>query len=546
MFDFLDGFEKRMEIVGVVESIVNRKNKNLEMERMFDNSDFVNLVFSVLLFIMEKSLSEDYNCDSKHIMEFLAVLLPEYYSLSLDQNQLMDLTNYIIKNILQNEGVAYHFRSLDYANKTKKDINIRLIADHAKETDRGDIIIYSLTNQGYDFLFKTKEVDQMLQLTIEELKLKELLKRKNFKKAYDQSVHLIQLVRQKKREIQVLMIKIRENIYNVDIDEFEKLIDSTYDLLDEEYDLMNEIMDITVKAEDKIRQDYEISQKLDESLKKSQADIKRINNNIKTTLSEQKDLILSRQSLSKIYVDIIGDSFIYNLDKRFDIEDVILKQMESHVDMTEKFWQLINPLFMPKVFKNMNIRGIYEPQGMIKLEEEDRVGYIEEESLSEDQEKKKIERVNEIYVEIIDYLLSFTMQQGDECRLEDMINALKKEAWRFEKLLEDRLFFTTLLKLYDIGVIDIERWQSSGTRVVMNLSEEFNLEYCLYQLKENKEYFSNISRFYVFKEDENLIEVEINRNVKDDISIIEKIEISKFMMKVERNDGQRKDWSSDI
>ena len=129
-------------------------------------------------------------------------------------------------------------------------------------------ITYSLTDQGYDFLFRTKEIDQEIQITIEELKLKELIKRKNFKKAQDQSQNLIQMVRQKKKEIQLFMMKIKENIHDVDIEEFEKLMASTYDLLNEEYDLLSEIMDMSRKSEEKIRQEFEENLKLDESSKK--------------------------------------------------------------------------------------------------------------------------------------------------------------------------------------------------------------------------------------------------------------------------------------
>ena len=56
--------------------------------------------------------------------------------------------------------------------------------------------------------------------------------------------------------------------------EYENLINSTYDLLSEEYDLLIEIMDMSKKSEDKIKQEYEISKNLDESLKKAQTEIK--------------------------------------------------------------------------------------------------------------------------------------------------------------------------------------------------------------------------------------------------------------------------------
>lgn len=534
MFNFLEGFEKRMEMVGVVESIVNRKRRNMELEKLFNDNDFINLVFSVLIYIMEKTLSEDSDCTIENISKFIEDILPKYYDIHLDKIMLNDLTNYIIKNVLQNEGTVYHFKAVDYYNNSRKNIRIKLISDYEKIVNGNGKINYSLTDQGYDFLFRTKEVDQEIKMTIEELKLKELIKRKNFKKAYDQSLNLIQMVRQKKKEIQIFMMKIKENIYDVDIEEYEKLINSTYNLLNDEYNLLNEIMKMSRKSEEKLKQEYEVSQKLDESLKKAQRELKRINENIKVTLSEQKDLILSRQSLSKVYLDTISDSFVYSLENRFDIDETILKQMERHIDKLEKFWMLVNPLFMPNIHKNLNIRSIYEPQGMIKLIEEEKVKYLENEDLKEDIEKERVERINQIYIEILDYILKFALNNNGKCKLEEVINSLKNDKEYFNRLVEDRLLFTTLLKLYDIGIVDIDKWRNSDNKTIMNITEEFNLEYTLHILLDKYEYIKDINKFYLLKEDDDLIEVEINRSVKEDLKVIEKISISNFTIKVER------------
>ncbi len=533
MHNFLEEFDKRMEIIGIVESIVNRKNRNMEFERLFNDNEFINLVFSVLLYIMEKTLSEDSDCDSEHISGFIESILQKYYHINIDKIKISQLTSYIIKNVLQNEGVPYYFQAINYSAGSKRNITIRLITDRVVEINGNHKINYSLTDQGYDFLFRTKEVDQEIKMTIEELKLKELIKRKNFKKAHEQSLELIQMVRHKKKEIQNFLAKIKENIHDAHIEEYEKLINSTYDLLNEEYDLLFEIMDMSKKSEYKIKQEYELSKNLDESLKKAQSEIKMINNNIKTVLSEQKDLILNRQSLSKVYIDIIGDSFIYSMENRFDIEEVILRQMEQHVDMAERFWMLVNSLFIPNVYKNLNIQSIYEPQGMIKLDEEEKVNYIEEDNLEEDTEKEKIRKINYLYVEILNYIIKHSFDNMGVATLNDIIESLKADNLLTEYI-EERLLFTTILKLYDIGTIDIESWKQSNSQSILNPSEEFNLEYCLYELSDKFDYINEIKKIELLKDDSDLVEVEINRIVAEGLNVVEKIEISNFIIKVER------------
>ncbi|OZM56439.1 hypothetical protein CIB95_11735 [Lottiidibacillus patelloidae] len=535
MFNFLEGFQRRMEIVGIVESIVNRKKRNMEIERLFNDNDFINLVFSVLLFIMEKTLAEDSDCDSSHIQKFIGNILPPYYDMHLQEEDLYQLTQYILKNVLQNEGVAYHFQTIDYEQKKRKNIAIRLVADHVQEVNGGYKITYSLTDQGYDFLFRTKEVDQEIQITIEELKLKELIKRKNFKKAHNQSQNLIQMVRQKKKEIHLFMMKIKENIHDVDIDEYERLINSTYDLLHEEYELLSGIMDMARKSEEKIRQEYEDKMKLDESLKKAQFEIKQINQNIKATLSEQKDLIITRQSLSKVYIETIGDSFLYSMEKRFDFEELILKQMEQHVDKVEHFWKLVNPLFLPNIHQNMNIRSVYEPQGMIKLEEQENTNVIEKEVLQEDTEQERIAQINETYVEILHYLFNYGLHDTNESSLEEVIASLQRDDELFQRFCEDRLLFTTLLKLYDIGEIDLKVWRSNNDKVVMNLSEELNLDYCFSELHQTYEYMNNIEKISLFKKDNSVVEVDVKRTINEELQVLEKVTVSNFIIKVDKS-----------
>ncbi|MGD0152942.1 MAG: hypothetical protein ABSC17_04150 [Thermacetogeniaceae bacterium] len=55
--EFLEGFEKRMQIVAAIDSIVNRGNRNMDLERLLEPGQLDNIIFSVLVFIMERTLA---------------------------------------------------------------------------------------------------------------------------------------------------------------------------------------------------------------------------------------------------------------------------------------------------------------------------------------------------------------------------------------------------------------------------------------------------------------------------------------------------------
>lgn len=537
MLEFLEGFEKRMQIVAIVEAIVNRRNRNMEIEKLFKERQFENLVFSVLVYIMEKTLSEDSECNIKAISSFLTDLLPMFYNVDVSDDMVIQITEYIIKNVLQNEGVPVYFPVINYTTAKWEEQRIKLIDDKVIETDEGYNITYVLTDQGYDFLFRTKEVDQEISFSVEEFKLRELIKRKNYKKALQQSINLIQMVRQKKKDIGQFMLKIKENIYDVDIGRFEELINSTYDLLSEEYEVLGEIMDIVKLSEQRLHEEYQLSGSLREDIRKAQREIAQIRNNLSTTLSEQRDLILSRQSLSKMYIETIKESFSYTLEKRFDFEEEILVELERCTDdAIVRLWQIVNCLFLPSVFRHLNVGLLYEPQGMLKLSDREQSNIIEQEEMIEDREKQRVERINNIYIDILKNVILITIKNGGQIRFSQLMRKIKEDALMFERFTVDRLIFTTILKLYDIGIIDIEKWRAEQEDVVMNITEEFNLEYCLARIQQQDEQIYQISSILVFKEDDRVFEMELIQN-QDEISVKEKIEITDFIVRVDKRDG---------
>ena len=80
MYEFLDKFEKRMEWLGAAHSIINRKGKKTEIEELFSENQLTGIIISVLLFIMEKTLEQNNECDMAAIESFLSELLFTYYT----------------------------------------------------------------------------------------------------------------------------------------------------------------------------------------------------------------------------------------------------------------------------------------------------------------------------------------------------------------------------------------------------------------------------------------------------------------------------------
>ena len=171
MIPYLDGFSKRMELVACMASVMHRRHTR-EIEAWFEGSELDNILFSVLIHIMERTLTDESKCTLDDIETFLAEILP-LYQRWLTPDQLRELTRYIIKDVLQNKGEPFTFGVMDYADGKMKTQSVRLIKDLVDEESE---ICYVLEKQGFDMLFRSKEVDDELGFQMEEIRLDKLIK----------------------------------------------------------------------------------------------------------------------------------------------------------------------------------------------------------------------------------------------------------------------------------------------------------------------------------------------------------------------------------
>lgn len=506
-FDFLEGFEKRMRIIAAVDSIVNRTNRRMDLERLFSTGQLDNLIFSVLVFIMERTLAEDEECTLDSIAGFVRRILPAY-GVELSGDMIRQVAEYIIKDILQNGGEARYYPIMTYG-RGMSETRIRLVEDKLQDGDKGYIITYQLTDQGYDLLFRTKEVEQEISFTIEELKLRELIKRKNYKKAISQSSSLIQMVRQKKNDLRQFMEKIRGNIYEVDIREYEKLTHSTYALLEEEYGMMNEILGMITLSEERLREEEQTRGGLDEEMRKARREIALIRRNIHLTINEQRELIVDRHQLSAIYKDTLEDSFMLARSKKFSFEQEILQRLEQCGEQDiPLLWRLFNPLFKPNPERTLNILSLFEAQSRLRQEDPE-ADEIEIEELSEDRERLKVEETNRLNITLLRFILEFSAQHREGFRLSQLIGELKNQDELYHRLTQGDLLFHTLLKLYDFGPLKIREWKKEIHEVVANPTGELDLDFCLLGIEYDDPDLFGVENLQLIKPDEATVKEEI-------------------------------------
>lgn len=537
MYEFLEGFHQRMQLIGVVDALINRRNKKVELEHPIGDKEFENLIFSVLVFIMEKTLTEEEECTIKTISVFVEHVLEEYYHYPKAKDQALPVTEYIIKTILQFEGKNTYYPVMNYETKEWTDLRIKLLNEKVEDRPQGYVSVYSLTDQGYDFLFRTKEVDNEISFSVEEFKLRELIKRKNYRKALQQSSNLVQMVRQKKRDLEQFIQAARGNIMDLDLTKFDELISSTYKLLQEEYKTLGEIQNMVRRSEGRIREDYEKRGELTDDLRKAQMEMKRIVSNLALARKEQAHLINSREGSYKILKSTLEESFQFSTQRRYDFEKEILKPMERmEEERTKDLWKIFNPLFHVEPYRQLPLSLFYKPQGKLSEEaSEDPVGILVEE-MKEDVEKERNEKRSEVYLNILKSMVEEAEKRDGTLDFKTLCEVLQKNPEEFQDLTKENLLFITMLKLYEMETLDVKAFRESDKTFLGNPTGEFNVDALLYQLLYRGSAFESIDKIQFQKIEEESFTILLEEKT-DAVLYRRTIEVDNISIKVVKKYG---------
>lgn len=492
MEEYLQGFEKRMEFFAIIESIAKRRNKSEKIESLFEENQLDNIIMSVLVFIMEITLTEEKECTLESIIQFVREILP-YYGKSFSIQETEEITRYIVKDILQNKGTVREYQVMDYT-KGKKEISIRLVADKINHDNK---IVYELSKQGYDFLFRTKEVEDELGFEIEEIKLKMLIKKKNYQGAIKQSKELIRRLINRKIEFSQFETKLKNNINEISDAEYERLVSNMNLLIQEEYEEMSSIDELITKSKERLEEEEKQNMVLDEKMQKAKKDVYTIARNVKMALRYQRQLLTQSQNLKKLYLQILEDSIHFTQKKRYDFEKEIISPLEKVEirkikDIKQIYEKLVTPLYLASSPKQLNLNLFYDNQSKIKEQEED---YQIEQEEYEDNAKQLEEnrRKNELDIKLIEELFFYAEQNQSTFTFSEWFAQLDEKTKN--EATQNKRIFLIMLKLFEIQTISIQEFLAEEA-ISQEGNGEFDLSYCLYELlivKKRKFTFDRLS-----------------------------------------------------
>lgn len=478
--ELLQDFEKRMRFVNLIKYWLQR-SKPTEIRELLHNDDDKtdNLILMVMVFIMDSTLRYGERCTKQDITAFLRELADVY---GYEPESAKMLTDYIVTDVLQSGGKVRRFDTFDSHEEEFREQGSLILIEQQSGS-------YVLTNEAYEFLFRTKEIDSELDFSVNRFKLQEFIKRGNYGKALRESRELVSRVRNLKTRMDDFMLRCRTNISEVAIDEYEEIIAQVKDSFEDENKQLSDIRTL-VSAKLQAIADSEI--KKDENIGQTEQEIREILENIDTVISEQSRVFNQKFTLSELYAELLDDSFSYSQVGRFDLEqELLLPLQKMHLKESKDIGKLFAPLYRPSFPNLFGLDFFYARQNVIRESSSDDGIDI----ASEDTAENAADIRNKRNVDIIRGLLSYAENKPVFC-FSEYIESVPKEQLQYQ--LQEKSLPDVMLKLYGLGEIDIAGWRSEQQDIIVPVGE-FDLSYCLSELPEKLVQMDSI---LIYKRDE--------------------------------------------
>ena len=481
--ELLMGFEKRMKFINIVRLLLDYKYPDDIKVMIPDKEILDNLIVATLVFIKDRTLGVEKICtllDVERFMEDFSSTLPSNYQINPKV-----LSRYIIVDVLQRGGVMAEFKTFNSVTESFEKMPIRLINE-----EKGS---YHLTDDAFDFLFRSKEIESELDYSVTRFRMKEYMRRNNYEEALDASRELISRIRSIKISMDDFLLRCRENISRIALDHYESLIGRIRALLDDEYKELSEIQE-TAKAREEELERALLNGIGTEETRKHRNALKEIIDNISLTIDEQRSLINKKTTLSESYQALIRDNFIINRFERLNFEKDILsplRKLDSLLGDASKFFLFM--LTKPELEKKFSIENFYAMQGKINEEEvEEGLDITSEENDYE----KQMEVKNNRFVSICKDLFSF-IDNKDHFKISEFIFSLRISDLQEYSI--DNALPQVMLSLFALQELDIEKWKSSE-KFLVTPNGEFELAYCLNEISD---YYLKMKLIRFIKTDSN-------------------------------------------
>lgn len=489
-YEFLKKFPRRMKNVGLYAVIIQNSSQKLSWKQYgftkFDEQ--INLLFEVLLYIMEQSLKEE-KCTMDDIATYIDTINVQYLRKDISYEQCHQLGDFIVNTVLSNEGRPMYFGGYDFEKNEYEEMHISYVANKIvyveNEVRRTS---YYLTDDGYNLLLSTLEIEDNMKFNIHEIIFRLHLEKQSYDKAVNDIKNVFNLMRIQFQRVQEAMRQIRRNALSYSVDEYEEVLVGNLNTIT---DTKKKFQEYKTVIQERVKDLEEENINIRKLSKKEQQDLNNlrvIEEYLTRVLDEHQKILNSHFDLKILYTEELERLSQARLIQRFsmrrDLYDKVLKQ----ADTLENMDMFLRPLFNrnPEKIYNLNKAFSYEKSvnaGMEKDTEEE-VDFDEEAFRRKKEEK--LQKKLLVYEKSLQYLLEKASVTGEVSlgQLKDRLDIYPEEKEIFIPNVD--VFKEIMVELIRNRTIDIATLKKERREYIQEQPDGFQLNEMILKLVEEQ------------------------------------------------------------
>lgn len=489
-YEFLKQFPKRMKHVGrYILLFTNSSQKAIWKQYGFLKPDEqVNVIFAVMLYIMEQSLKEE-NCTIDDIGAYLDNLNMRYFDKNMSYEECRNLGDFIINVVLSNEGKAMYFDGYDFEQRAYQIMNVSYVANRIVYVD-SEVrrTSYYLTEDGYNLLLSTLEIENNMKLTIHEMIFKMHLEKQSYDKAVDEIKNVFNLLRIQLQKIEEAMGRIRRNALSYSVAEYETVLEENLETISDTKQKFQNYREL-VKSREKELEDMNLNvRKLDEKEEEKLRNLGIIENYLNRTIDEHQKILSSHFDLKSLYTRELEQLSQMSFIRRFSIRNELYEKVLEQPQALSQMEIFLRPLFGNAPDKIYNLNKSTELQRPVRRKEPEEVDEMMEfgdDAWMEEEERRQQEKLAK-YEGSLRYLLREAVQsEQGEISLEEIKEKTEAEPEGVPELIPNvQIFKEIMVELLKSREIDIKQLQEERRTYISEFSGGFHLNEMLLTLSD--------------------------------------------------------------
>ena len=501
-YDFLKHFPKRMKNVGLYAILVqNSSQKAIWRQYGFLKIDEqLNMIFAVMLYIMEQSLREE-NCTMDDIGEYIDTINVQHFEKNMTYEECRKLGDFIVNVVLSNEGKVMHFDGFDFESNAYHIMHISYVANRIVYVDQElRRTSYYLTDDGYNLLLGTLEIENNMKLTIHEMIFQMHLEKQSYDKAVDEIKNVFNLLRIQLQKIQEAMGKIRRNALNYSVKDYEEILLENLETISDTKQKFQNYREM-VKSRARELEETNINVKrLSPKDEEKLNHLKEIERYLNRAIDEHQKILNSHFDLKALYTKELEQLSQLSLIKRFSFRTEFYDKVLEDASALENLDYFLRPLFCQDIDKIYNLNKAFQLQKPVrKREEQDSQEVLD---FDEDAWQKEQEELRKIkmkkYEDSLDCIFRYASENG-EISLKQLQDKTKDHEDRDRLIPCVEIFKEIMVELIRNREIDIEALQKERSAFIQEKSGEFQLNDMILQLVDEHKEYADISGIETYR-----------------------------------------------